>query len=109
MSIQTQISFTVPATNTDGSAISEPLSFVALIDKVSPPVASFAVPAANVAAAVAGVVTVKFTDLGFTPVKGTDYFVDVEAIDADGTSAPSSVVQFAYNVVPNAPTGLKVS
>jgi hypothetical protein len=109
MSIQTQLSFSVPTTNDDGSAISEPLSFVAFIDSVSPPVKSYPVPAANVAAAVGGVITAKFSELGFAPVKGTDYFVDVTATDADGTSAPSAILGFAYSVVPNAPTGLKVS
>jgi hypothetical protein len=109
MSNQTQISFTVPTTNTDGSAITEPLSYSALIDTVNPPVKAYAVPAAQVAAAVGGVVTATFAQLGFTPVKNTDYFVDVIATDAEGSSAPSAMVAFAYSVVPNAPTGLKVS
>lgn len=109
MSAQTQLQFSVPTTNTDGSAIVEPLSFTAFIDSISPPIKSFAVPAANVTAAVGGVVTVTFAQLGFAPVKGTDYFVDVTATDADGTSAPSAILGFAYSVVPNAPTGLKVS
>ncbi len=109
MSTQTQLSFQVPTTNSDGSAITEALSFVAFIDTVNPPVKSYAVPAANVAAAVAGVVTATFADLGFVPVKNTDYFVDVVATDTDGSSVPSAVLSFAYSIVPNAPTGLKVS
>lgn len=107
MTTQTELSFVVPTHNTDGSLIAEPLSFVAYIDSVNPPVKAYPVPAAN--AAVAGVVTVTFAQLGFTPVKNTDYYVDVTAVDADGVSAPSIVAQFAYSVVPNAPTSLKVS
>lgn len=108
MTVQTQVSFTVPTTNTDGSAISEPLSFSVLIDTVNPPVKAYPVPAANVAAAVNGVVTVKFSDLGFVPVNNTDYFADAVATDADGSSAPSALVAFAYSVVPSAPTGFTV-
>jgi hypothetical protein len=106
MSVQTQVSFNVPTTNTDGSAITEALSYSVLIDTVNPPVKSYAVPAAVVA--VAGVVTVTFAQLGFVPVKNTDYFATATATDADGTSAMSADFAFAYSVVPNAPTGLKV-
>lgn len=108
MTVQTQIQFNAPTANTDGSAITEALSYVALIDTVNPPVKSYAVPAAQVAAAVAGLVTVTFAELGFVPVKNTDYFVSVTATDTDGTSADATVDTFKYAVVPNAPTGLKV-
>lgn len=107
MSTQTQLSFDVPTTNSDGSTISEPLSYTALIDTVNPPVKSYPVP--STAVITSGVVSVTFAQLGFAPVKSTDYFVEVTATDADGTSAPSTVLGFAYSVVPNAPTGLKVS
>lgn len=108
MTMQTEIKFTEPTTNTDGSAITLPLTFTAYIDTVNPPVKSYAVPAAQIAAAVGGVITATFTQLGFTPTANSDYFVDVTATDATGTSVPSSVVQFAYAVVPNAPSGLSV-
>lgn len=104
-----QVSFTLPTTNTDGSKIAGPVTAVVLIDTVTPPVKSYAVPAANIAAAVAGVVTVTFAQLGFTPVAGTDYFADAEAIDSLGTSLPSGIVAFAYQVAPNAPAGFKIS
>ena len=80
------------------------------IDTVNPPVKSFAVPAANVAAAVAGAISATFAQLGFTPVPGTDYFASVQCsrycrhiADVGGD------FQFSYGVVPNAPTGLAVS
>jgi hypothetical protein len=104
--LQTQVSFTVPTTNNDGSPITEALSYLVFIDTVNPPVKSYPVPAA--AAPVAGVLTVKFTDLGFTPVPGTDYFAAADDSDADGTSPLSNIVSFNYGVVPNAPTGFSV-
>jgi hypothetical protein len=108
MSTQTTLSFAAPTLNTDNLPLTEPLTYTAYIDTVNPPVKSFAVPAANIAAAVAGIITATFAQLGFTPVKNVDYFVDVTATDADGTSAPSAIVQFAYSVAPKGPTGLKV-
>ena len=106
----TELSFQAPTTNTDGSAITEALSYVAFIDTVNPPVKSYAVPAANVAAAVAGLITVTFAQLGFAPVDGTEYFVDVVATDADGNSAPSASINFTQpKATPSAPTGVKIS
>ena len=105
--MQTEISFNSPTTNADGTPITEALTFTALIDTVNPPVKSYAVPASATIAA--GVVTVTFAQLGFTPVNGTTYFVDVTATDASGTSVPSGEVTFAYAVPPSPPTGLKVS
>jgi hypothetical protein len=107
--MSSQISFNAVTTAADGSALTEPVSYTAFIDTANPPVKSFAVPAANVTAAVAGVITVTFAALGFVPVNDTPYFVDVTATDADGTSAPSDIVTFTNKVVPSAPTGLKVS
>jgi hypothetical protein len=106
--LQTFLTFTLPTQNTDGTPITKALSATAFIDTVTPPVKSFPVPAANIAAAAAGVVTVTFVELGFTPVAATDYFVDVTVTDADGTSSPSASLQFGYSVVPKAPTSLKV-
>lgn len=105
--MQTEISFNSPTTNADGTPITQALTFTALIDTVNPPVKSYAVPASATIAA--GVVTVTFAQLGFTPVNGTTYFVDVTATDASGTSAPSGEVTFTYAVPPSPPTGLKVS
>jgi hypothetical protein len=105
--MQTEISFNSPTTNADGTPITQALTFTALIDTVNPPVKSYAVPASATIAA--GVVTVTFAQLGFTPVNGTTYFVDVTATDASGTSVPSGEVTFTYAVPPSPPTGLKVS
>jgi hypothetical protein len=105
--MQTEISFNVPTTNADGSPITEALTYTALIDTVNPPVKSYAVPAT--APITAGVCTVTFVQLGFVPVNGTTYYVDVTATDASGTSVPSGEVTFIYMVPPSAPTGLKVS
>jgi hypothetical protein len=107
--MSSQISFNAVTTATDGTTLTEPVSYNALIDTVNPPVKSYAVPAANVTAAVAGVITVTFAQLGFTPTDDVTYYVDVTATDADGTSAPSSVVSFVNKAVPAAPTGLKIS
>jgi hypothetical protein len=105
--MQTEISFTSPTTNADGTPITQALSFTALIDTVNPPVKSYTVPASATVAA--GVVTVTFAQLGFTPANGSTYYVDVTATDASGTSVPSGEVTFVYAVPPSPPTGLKVS
>lgn len=105
--MQTEISFIAPTTNADGSALTEALTFAALIDTVNPPVKSYAVPAD--ATVTSGTVTATFAQLGFAPVNGTTYYVDVIATDASGSSQPSGEVTFIYAVPPSAPTGLKVS
>jgi hypothetical protein len=107
--LQSKVSFTLPTTNNDGSPITEALSAVVFIDTVSPPIASYPVPAANVAAAVGGVVTATFAQLGFVPKAGTDYFASADVTDADGTSLLAADVSFAYGVAPNPPTGFLVS
>lgn len=109
MATQTTITFSLPTTNNDGSPITEALSANVLIDTVNPPVKSFPVPAAQIAAAVAGVVTVTFAELGFVGVPGTAYFADVDVSDADGTSPLSNQATFIFGKAPNAPTGFKVS
>lgn len=103
---QTQIDFTVPTTNNDGSPITESLTYTAFIDTVNPPVKSFVISTG--ATITSGVLTVTFAQLGFIPVPGTDYFADAVASDADGSSLPSNVFAFKYEVVPNAPTGFLV-
>ncbi len=106
---QTHISFQAPTLNNDGTPITEALSYTLLIDTVSPPVTSYAVPAANVAAAVAGLITVKFTDIpAFVPRGGVHYNVEVVAYDTDGKSAASAAFAFVYDLAPQAPTGLTV-
>ncbi len=111
MAYVTKFTFTAPTTNADGSAIAagETLSYNVLIDTISPPVKSYAVPAAEVATATNGNITVTFAQLGFVPVEGTTYYADVVAVNAAGTSAPSSGVSFTYAVVPTAPSGFTVS
>jgi len=110
MTTQTEIQFQAPTTNVDGSPITEALSYEAYIDTVNPPQTAYAVPAAVAAAAVNGLITATFVSLLFTPVNGTVYYVDVVATDQNGSSVPTGVLSFGYNMpVPNAPTGLKVS
>jgi hypothetical protein len=102
-----KISFTVPTTNTDGSAITEALSYTALIDTVNPPVKGYPVPATAVP--VGGVVTATFSQIGFAPVNGTTYYATATATDASGTSGDGNIVVFTYTVVPNPPTGFIVA
>jgi hypothetical protein len=102
MSAQTKFTFIAPTTNDDGSLITQTLSYVAQINGVNYPFA--ATPDTT------GTVTVLFASLlGFAPVTGTKYTADIEAVDADGSSSPSTSITFVYNLAPNAPTGLKVS
>lgn len=99
--LQTKVTITPPTTNTDGSPITETLSYAVFIDTVNPPVKNFPVPAAAVTGSP---FVVTFTQLGFTPVPGTDYFAAVDCTDADGTSVESTSFSFKYAVVPNAPS-----
>jgi hypothetical protein len=106
---QTEVQFQLPTVNTDGSPITEALSAAVFIDTVNPPVKSYAVPGTVLAAAVAGLVTVTFAQLGFVPKSGT-YFAGAEVTDTDGTSVMSSPIDtFVYATAPAAPTGFKVS
>lgn len=104
--LQTEVTIQAPTQNTDGSVITEVLSYNVFIDTVNPPVKSFPVPAAVITT---GTFSVTFAQLGFTPVPGTDYFASVDCSDADGTSVNAADVSFKYAVVPNAPTGFTVS
>lgn len=99
--LQTKLTIVAPTTNTDGSAITLPLSYTAFIDTVNPPVKSFAIPAAEITT---GTFAVTFAQLGFVPAPGTDYFASVDCSDTDGTSLMSADVSFKYAVVPSAPT-----
>ena len=102
----TEIQFQESTTYTDGTTIpaGTPLAYNLLIDTVNPPVKSYPVPAANVAAAVAGLVTVKFTDVGFTPTYNTPYFAAATEATGTAVSADSNVFPFTQVVPPSAPT-----
>lgn len=104
-----EVSFTVPTTNTDGTPITVPLTYTVNIDTVNPPVHTYSVPAADVSAAVGGVVTATFAQLGFTPVSGTTYYAAGYADEGTQKSAESNVVTFTYYSTPNAPTGFTVA
>jgi len=109
---QTHIQFAPATTYTDGTAIPAGtlLSYVALIDTVNPPLAQFPVPAADVAAESAGVITSSFADLGFNPVPGTTYFAAVTEASGAAVSTDSNIATFTYPAeVPNAPTGFTVA
>jgi len=85
---------------------SDTVSYTIYLDSVNPPLASYAVPAAAVAAAKDGVVSVLFSDLGFTPVHGTTYFCEVTATDNGMTSGLSNLDSFLYaSLTPKPPTG----
>ncbi len=106
----TEFQFTESTTYADGTAIpaGTPLTYNLLIDTVNPPVKAFPVPAANVAAAAAGVVTVKFSDIGFVPAYNTPYFVAATEASGTAVSADSAVLPFEQVIPPAAPTGLLV-
>jgi hypothetical protein len=107
----TQFTFTESTTYADGTAIpaGTALTYAMLIDTVNPPVKAYSVPAANVAAAIAGVVTVKFTDIGFVPAYNTTYYADATEASGTAVSVPSNQVTFEQVVPPAAPTLLSVS
>lgn len=106
----TEFTFTESTTYVDGSAIpaGTPLTYNLLVDTVNPPLKAFPVPAANVAAAVAGVVTVKFTDVGFVPVPNTQYFVAATEATGTAVSADSAVLPFVQVLPPSPPTAVAV-
>jgi len=107
----TEISFKESTTYADGSPIpaGTPLTYNLLIDTVNPPLKSYSVPAANVAAAVGGTITVKFTDIGFVPLYNVPYFVAATEATGTAVSADSTVVSFTQVIPPAAPTGLVVA
>lgn len=116
-----QITFEIETTNVDGSAMTAAqiatLTFVVYIDTVTPPVKSYPVPAANVAAAVVDptsglkVVTVKPADIGFVPVPSAKYYVDATETSGAGTSGPSNIASIteAPPPFPKPPANLAVS
>jgi hypothetical protein len=106
-----QFKFQLPTTFTDGTSIPAGTVFTAtaLIDTVNPPVKSYAVPAATLAAAVAGLVTVPFTAIGLTPTDDVEYFGEVSVAVAGQQSAESPEVTFEDLATPSAPTNPSVS
>lgn len=106
MALLSKVSFDVPTTNEDGTALTEAVTYTVLIDTVNPPVKGYLVPSAD--APISGVLTATFAQLGFTPVNGGQYYAAAEAVDASGTSGMSNVVGFIYAVPPAAPTGFTV-
>ena len=102
----TKFTIAESTTYTDGSAIpaGTVLAYDILVDTVNPPVKSFPVPAANVAAAASGLITVLFTDIGFVPVPNTPYFADATEATGAAVSAPSNAVMFVQVIPPSPPT-----
>src|SRR5580693_9307833 len=96
MTVLSKFSLQAPTTYADGVTpipAGTVLSYNVLADTVNPPVKSYPVPAANVAAAVNGLITVTFVELGFVPLPGTTYYCDAE--DSDGlASMPSNLISF---------------
>lgn len=84
------------------------LAYSVQVDTVNPPAKAYAVPVAEVASAVSGLVTVTFEQLGFAPVNGTTYYADVSDSLGATASGPSGVLSFTYGIVPAAPTGFVV-
>lgn len=109
-----EFQFTLVTEYTDGSVIPAALlatqAYTLMIDTVNPPVKQFPVPAANVAAAVGGIVTVLFSDVGFTPVAGQAYFADVIDDVSGVNSAASNEASFIpLPKTPAAPTNFGVA
>ena len=110
MPAPSSFSFSVPTTFDDGVTplpSGVPVSYSILVDTVNPPSTAYPVPAANVSAAVGGVVTVEFAALGFKPVIGTTYFADATAEEGQFVSLPSNLYSFTYTRPTASPTNLK--
>ncbi len=112
MTIQTKFFFQAPTLDNDQvTPITDVVTYTIVVTPSLPVGAlatSYTVPAANVTAAVAGLVTVKFTDIAFVPHGGVSYSADVYATDATGKSGISVVLSFTYDLAPNPPTGFGV-
>lgn len=105
----TELSFT-GSTVQDSAGNPVTVTYTALIDTVNPPLKPYTVPSGIVPDG-NGTITVTFAQLGFAPVPGVSYFVEVTATDVSGTSAPSPVISFSNAItipVPPAPTNPKV-
>lgn len=113
MSTVTKFSFTEATTYDDGTPITPAdianLVYVIAVDTIDPPLNSFIVPAADIAAAVAGVVTVPFADIGFVPAPNVKYFARVTEASGLQVSVPSNEISFTNVKTPNPPTGFSVA
>lgn len=108
-----KISFDTPLKYTDGSAIPAAAlaaaSYIVFIDTVSPPVAKFPVPAANIAAATLNtdgtkhVIVDSVTDLKASLTAGTKYYVSLEDSVGGTLSAMTGILTYTYAPVPEAP------
>lgn len=114
-----KITFTTPIKNTDGSLVSDAekaaLAYTVFFDTVNPPVKTYKVPAADLAAGTPNAdgsetVTVDVEkDLGIALVAGTTYFAGMT--DAFGTqvSTETAIVQVTYEPTPEAPGNFSVA
>jgi hypothetical protein len=114
-----KISFDTPKQYTDGTNIPAAAlaaaKYFVLIDTANPPVTSFQVPAAIVAAAVANPDGTKrlnvdaVKDLGFNPTPGTPYFVEAKDSIGGVFSAATTILPYTYSPTPEAPANFSVA
>lgn len=121
MALPKEFQFNLPTKYQDGSAmdpgIAMSLAYEIEVTTMDDPARTdrFLVPPAVVKAAVNGVVTVLFSDIGFVPVIDTFYFAvmyDVTLGTTESVSPDSNSVQFAYGspiAKPIRPTNLWVT
>lgn len=108
-----KITFTTPIDYTDGSAIAAAAlaaaNYTVFVDTVNPPVKSYSVPAANLAAGVKQadgslLVTVDAViDLKAPLVAGTSYFVAAEDTVSGQVSPETAILTVVYEPTPNSP------
>lgn len=107
-----KISFSTPLLYTDGTTISAAAlaaaGYTVYIDTVNPPVKSYTVPAANVAAATVNAdgskqVTLQATDVGVVVAPNVTYYVDTADSVSGNASAQTAVLTYKYSPVPAAP------
>lgn len=117
-----KIQFNTPLTGTDqnGNPITlsaadvAALTYVVLLDTVNPPLKSYPVPSANVAAATTNAdgskrVTVTDSDLKITIADNVQYYVEIQDALGNQVSKPSALVPFEVIVTPGAPTNPTVT
>ena len=90
------------------------LTYTIFLDTVNPPVKTYPVPAADLAAATANAngskhVTVNSTDLGVTPVAGTTYYVAVQDSLGNAVSPESPVLIYIDAITPGSVQNFTVS
>lgn len=117
-----KIAFDTPLNGFDGSgnavtltaAQIAALTFTIFLDTVTPPVKTYSVPAADIAAATANAngskhITVNATDLGVTPVPGMTYYVAVEDSLGSAVSVESAILTYVDTVTPGGVQNFTVS